>query len=365
MIIAASQLNLSATTSRYQAVSREETLRAWIGNERPDFEGAQRRVDAGVFASASAFRVSIDVVSVSAAAREAQTSSATKPPSDEELSMGSKEQVNKLLIEKMMEMMTGKKVRITTIKLSSEAAAEPPKGPSDGNAPAPEAPPARAGYGIEYDMKETRVDSETLRFAAEGSVVTADGRTIDFKLKTMLSRESVEELSVSIREGDAKVVDPLMLDFSGTASRLGDGTFVFDMNVDGVAENVAAPSAGSAILALDRNGDGKIDNGGELFGPTSGDGFSELAALDGDGNGWIDEADASFSSLLLFTPGADGGTVQTLKERNVGALSLGNVQGEFTFKDSANQTTGVMRRAGVFLSEDGTAGMLRQVDLAV
>jgi hypothetical protein len=37
-------------------------------------------------------------------------------------------------------------------------------------------------------------------------------------------------------------------------------------------------------------------NGAELFGARSGDGFAELAALDGDGNGWIDEGDAAWQA---------------------------------------------------------------------
>jgi hypothetical protein len=42
---------------------------------------------------------------------------------------------------------------------------------------------------------------------------------------------------------------------------------------------------------------GRIDSGSELFGPATGSGFGELAALDGDGNGWIDENDDAFARL--------------------------------------------------------------------
>ena len=47
--------------------------------------------------------------------------------------------------------------------------------------------------------------------------------------------------------------------------------------------------SGSGFLALDKNGNGKIDDGSELFGTKSGDGFADLAEYDSDGNGWIDE----------------------------------------------------------------------------
>lgn len=43
------------------------------------------------------------------------------------------------------------------------------------------------------------------------------------------------------------------------------------------------------VLSLDQNGNGEIDNGTELFGTKSGDGFADLARYDLDYNGWIDE----------------------------------------------------------------------------
>ena len=57
---------------------------------------------------------------------------------------------------------------------------------------------------------------------------------------------------------------------------------------------------------MDRNGDGKINDGSELFGTKSGDGFKDLASYDADGNGWIDENDAIFSQLKIWTKDEDG-----------------------------------------------------------
>lgn len=60
--------------------------------------------------------------------------------------------------------------------------------------------------------------------------------------------------------------------------------------------------AGSAFLVDDADGDGRATNGAELFGARSGDGLAELAALDGDG--WIDEGDAAWQRLRVWTPDA-------------------------------------------------------------
>ena len=61
--------------------------------------------------------------------------------------------------------------------------------------------------------------------------------------------------------------------------------------------------SGSGLLALDKNGDGIINNGTELFGPNTQDGFSELSKYDSDGNGWIDENDSVYDNLRICGKG--------------------------------------------------------------
>jgi hypothetical protein len=45
--------------------------------------------------------------------------------------------------------------------------------------------------------------------------------------------------------------------------------------------------------------DGRVNDGRELFGPITGDGFAELAAYDDDGNNWIDENDGIYDNLSI------------------------------------------------------------------
>ena len=61
------------------------------------------------------------------------------------------------------------------------------------------------------------------------------------------------------------------------------------------------------FLALDLNGDGRINNGSELFGALSGNGFADLAQYDSDANGWIDENDEIFQRLKVWSGADDGG----------------------------------------------------------
>jgi len=160
--------------------------------------------------------------------------------------------------------------------------------------------------------------------------------------------------------------DPLVLNFDTCATEIADQKFFFDLNADGKIDEMSALSSRSGYLALDINEDGKINNGSELFGTKSGDGFADLAKYDKDGNGWIDEADEVFDKLRIFAIDENGNEVQyKLKEKGVGALYLGNRETEFSITDQENRINAQVRKTGLFLYESGTVGTMQHVDMAV
>nr|MBP7525716.1 VCBS repeat-containing protein [Propionivibrio sp.] len=160
--------------------------------------------------------------------------------------------------------------------------------------------------------------------------------------------------------------DPLVINFGGTAAQLTSQRFKFDLDADGKTEDINFVAGGSGFLALDRNGDGKINDGAELFGAKTGNGFAELAALDADKNGWIDENDASYADLRVWTKdGAGKDKFSTLKQANVGAISLSHIATQFDLKDAQNVSQGEIKASGIYLQETGAVGTIQQIDLTV
>jgi hypothetical protein len=267
------------------------------------------------------------------------------------------------LLKAMLEWLTGKPVKLLAthqLRAPDSAPASSEAAPNaDSSGPAPNGNP-----GLTYEVHVVRQEVERTDFAAQGTVTTADGRQIAFAVDIGMSRSFSEQTDVRLGAGSARRQDPLVVNLGGGAAQLSPARMNFDLNGDGRAESVPLLSGGSAYLALDRNLDGKIGSGAELFGPTTGSGFAELAQYDSDGNGWIDENDPVFKQLRTWSPDGDGGgRLASLADGKIGALFLGHQATEFQLRGINNEDLGTVRSSGVYLSESGQAGGLQQIDL--
>jgi hypothetical protein len=218
---------------------------------------------------------------------------------------------------------------------------------------------------VQIERHETYRESEQMSFTAGGIIKTADGREIDFSTQLNMSREFASEI-ITNRTESLQLKDPLVINFDGPAAALTETKFSFDLDNDGILDQISFLKSGSGFLALDHNQDGIINNGSELFGTSSGNGFADLLKYDLDQNGWIDENDSIYEKLRIWTKDESGEDVLfALGQKGIGAIYLGNVDTQFSFKDVANTTEGQLRKTGVFLRENGTVGTVQQIDLVV
>lgn len=202
---------------------------------------------------------------------------------------------------------------------------------------------------------------EHTAFQSAGTVVTSDGRTINFGVSLEMSR-SFEQAFVNVG-AEAVYTDPLVINMDTDAASLDDVSFYFDLDCDGTEEKLSSLDGASGFLALDKNGDGEINDGSELFGAQSGDGFADLAQYDEDGNGWIDENDSVFSQLRVWTRcGSGESKLLSLQEADVGAIFLGSSDTKFGLTGSGGGEQAMVRRTGVYLKESGGAGTVQHVD---
>ncbi len=217
-----------------------------------------------------------------------------------------------------------------------------------------------------FSRQYYHAETENTGFSTKGTVRCADGREIDFNLNVEMSRSFQEYYEENITMIEASMCDPLVINLNGNVADLSDQTFLFDLDGDGQEDEINRLAAGSGFLALDKNGDGVINDGTELFGTQSGNGFADLAAYDTDHNGFIDEGDEIWNHLKIWVMDEDGQQrLYTLAEKGVGAICLRSSATDFSITDENNQEKGRIRRTGFFLYENGETGSVQHVDLAL
>lgn len=131
---------------------------------------------------------------------------------------------------------------------------------------------------------------------------------------------------------DNPPLSPLVLDLDGDGLELvalQNSSTSFDLDADGFAELTGWVARDDALLAIDLDGDGRIDNGSELFGDQTGfaHGFLALAEHDTNSDGVIDAQDDTFAELLLWRDAnGDGvsqsGELKTLIDMGIASISV-------------------------------------------
>lgn len=364
MKITSSTMGMS---SQHEAAEKEVSqlsMRAWGGGKQLSLQAAD-----GQEQQLQGAEVQLEISQAGKELQSAQQQQVAGPSSLPEVGALTDKDRQKLeLLQRFIESLTGKRIRFRFLEQQQTTETAESTELSLKNLKAAilnvQRPPL-LGWGFEYHSYEMHAEQERTTFQAGGIVKTADGREINFSLDLSMSRSFYSEKRVDIRAGDA-LRDPLVINFNVPAAQLTQTKYQFDIDADGKEDNISFVKPGSGFLALDQNGDGKINDGKELFGTKSGNGFADLALYDSDGNNWIDESDPIYNKLRIWTKDEQGkDQLLALGQAGVGAIYLGNVSTEFSLKDGANQLQGQVRKSGVFLKDNGLAGSVQQVDLAV
>ncbi len=374
MRIDSSSVSLYGKSTSVEVHTKEESLKMWTGNTRPVFEGEKQPIPA-----AEAGFLTADTLQLSQEGKEAlekqiggTTGCSTCSDDEELLEISDKDKQKIYLLQKMIETLTGKRIKflhpkkLNLDKPLSDKALEKLISTGGVNAGGTGQAVQRQGWGLEYDLHEAHYEKQDMSFSAKGSVKTSDGKEIDFDLELNMSREFVSRTDVSMRAGDAVVKDPLVVNFGSSSASLTSQKYSFDIDSDGTSDQISFAGAGSGFLAFDINNDGTINNGSELFGPQSGNGFNDLAQYDSDINGWIDENDEIYDKLRIWTKDENGNDqLFAIGEKGIGAIYLGSAATAYDMKTSSNDTLGSIARSGIYLTENGKAGTIQHVDLVI
>ena len=164
---------------------------------------------------------------------------------------------------------------------------------------------------------------------------------------------------IEVTQAKVKESDPIILDLDDDGFELTSHTNGARFDIEGVGQQVSTAfvTGGDAFLAIDRNGNGIVDSGKELFGDQHGasNGYEELRKLDSNRDGRINAADKAFDALRLFRDNGNGrteeGELVTLAEAGIAEIQL-------AYQNVNRVAAGGNRMAqlGMFTYDDGRRG---------
>ncbi|MGB3473118.1 MAG: cadherin domain-containing protein [Erythrobacter sp.] len=184
--------------------------------------------------------------------------------------------------------------------------------------------------------------------------------------------ENVEEVTIIFKKHNTSAVLPIALDLDGDGLELVDydtSNVFFDMDLDGIADRTGWIGADDALLALDRNGNGLIDDSSEISYANDLDNaltdLEGLRAFDTNNNGFLDAGDERFDEFLVWQDAnqngvSDDGELRSLNEVGIVQINLTlNLTGEEPADDR-----NVISATSDFIMTDGSLGLVGDTSFA-
>lgn len=219
--------------------------------------------------------------------------------------------------------------------------------------------------GDRVSVEQWHTHEQNLNYQMQG-IFEFDDQEVSLNYNFSLSseRQSYSKVEMSVEA----LKDPIIVQFGSQGLGEINGQRIFDINQDSRLDSLPVFSGDVGYLVHDTNDNMIADNGSELFGPKTGQGFTELAQLDSNKNGFIDAGDEQFEKLYLWQPSSEENQEEqwlSLKEANIKAISLSKIDTPFDFYDQNGEVQARLRQSSFAISEDGAGRGVHQVDVRI
>ena len=181
--------------------------------------------------------------------------------------------------------------------------------------------------------------------------------------------KGIQDLFNSATAAPPVRVDPLIFDLDGDGIKttsLDQSRTYFDLDSNGFAERTAWVDASDGLLVLDRNNDGQITSGQELFGDQTllangrraDSGFEALREFDSNRDGRIDAKDEVYSKLKIWRDLNGDGISQAEELKGLSDYNIASISLSSTSSNASDVMNNIQRRVGSFIKTDGSGGVI-------
>ncbi len=206
-------------------------------------------------------------------------------------------------------------------------------------------------------LKQESVNAQSVNLSAQQASIQQNnaGQAAVQQTQTQTSRRlTISRENTPVEQPNKS--DPIIFDLNGNGietSGVQQGQN-FDINADGKMDQTSFVTGGDAFLAYDKNGNGVIDNGSELFGDQNGaqNGYEELAQYDDNQDGQINQQDKIYDKLKLLSVNAQGQQqLSSLADQQISSINL-------NYKEQNQQLSNgdELAQTASFTRSDGTTG---------
>ncbi|WP_136419243.1 calcium-binding protein [Herbaspirillum sp. ST 5-3] len=206
----------------------------------------------------------------------------------------------------------------------------------------------------EYDSHGHKLSFKNYLFDANGQLVSSTSDILNNFITSLQTSFHTAKVTVS----------PLILDLDGNGvETIGKSAGIhFDHDGNHFAETTGWAGKDDGLLVLDRNGNGQIDNGGELFGNNTllangskaANGFAALAELDNNHDGKIDASDAIFSELRVWKDGDGNAQVSNGELLGLEAAGVTSINLTYSAQSQTDAQGNQHLQAGQYTRTDGS-----------